>query len=257
MRHPRARARRALIIALLIALLGGAALAAGYALRVDRTYVATTNAGPIDRVAYRVPPRIAHLALLTQRGRTTDLAAFRGRILVFADFMTSCQEECPITTAALEDVRHSLLDQHLSSKVAIVEVSVDPERDRPSRLLAYARRFGVSFSLLTGSPAHLRELWKYLGVYYQRVKEGTPPDINWQTGRPYTYDIVHTDDVFILGPSGQGAAIAQSNADTGGKIPAALASLLDGEGRSDLVHPGQGSWTPAEMVRALDALVPR
>lgn len=248
------RRSRVLILTLLAPLVAVACVSLGVAVAKERQ-PAPTNSGPIDRVAYKVPLRIADIPLTNQFGRETDLAKFHGRIVVLADFMTSCQEECPITTAALVDVRRLLIKEHLLAKVAIIQVSVDAQRDVPSRLLAYSRRFGVPFSLLTGTAANLRELWKYFGVYYKRVKEGKPPDINWQTGKPYTFDIVHTDDLFVLGDSGGGLAISQANANVGGKISSALASLLDGEGRSDLVHPGSGSWSPADLLATLREII--
>jgi protein SCO1 len=165
--------------------------------------------------------------------------------------MTSCQEECPITTGALLEVQAKLAAAQLLHKVTIVEVSVDPTRDAPSRLRAYAKNFGIPFVMLSGSSTDVAELWKWFGVYYKRVKEGRPPDINWQDGRPYTYDVEHTNDVFILDRSGRERAIVQSNANFDGKLPSALTSLLNAEGRHNLTHPGFGSWTPAEMMKAL------
>jgi hypothetical protein len=98
-------------------------------------------------------------------------------------------------------------------------------------------------------------LWKWFGVYYERVKEGTPPDINWQNGKPYTFDIVHTDDVFVIDSSGHERALVQSDANVEGRIPKPLASLLDADGRQDLSHPGFGSWTPRDMVQAVESIV--
>jgi protein SCO1/2 len=110
---------------------------------------------------------------------------------------------------------------------------------------------------LTGTKSNLAELWKWFGVYYERVKEESPPDINWQNGKPYTFDIVHTDDVIILGTAGRERALVQANADVNGKIPKALASLLDADGRQDLKHPGFGSWTPTEMLQAIGTILGR
>lgn len=99
--------------------------------------------------------------------------------------------------------------------------------------------------------------WSWFGVFYQRVKEGNPPDTNWQTGKPYTFDIDHSDNVFVLGPSGDERALAQANADVAGKLLKALAKLLSNEGRKDLTDPGLGSWTPAEMLQAIGAVLGR
>jgi protein SCO1/2 len=236
--------------AIVVPIVAIACLSVGFAIG-KKSLPTDSPSGPIDQVNLSLPRHIEHIALRNQFGRPTDLAAFRGRVVVLADFMTSCQEECPITTGALLDVRSSLAAAGLLKKVVIVEVSVDPARDVPSRLLAYAKQFGVPFTLLTGTKTGLAELWKWFGVYYERVKEDTPPDINWQNGKPYTFDIVHTDDVFILDSAGHERALVQSNANVEGKLPHSLATLLDADGRQDLAHPGFGSWTARQMSQAI------
>jgi cytochrome oxidase Cu insertion factor (SCO1/SenC/PrrC family) len=234
----------------------GVILAVSLGLFVGRSGAPATSASnPVQPTSLKVPPRIASIPLVSQSGKTTDLAALHGRIIVLADFMTSCQEECPITTGALLSVNQAIASAHLLGKVTIVEVTVDPWRDDPSRLLAYSRTFGVPWTLLTGSKANLAEMWSWFGVFYQRVKEGSPPDTNWETGKPYTFDIDHSDNVFVLDTAGNERALVQANADVGGKLPTALATLLSDEGRKDLSDPGVGSWTPAEMLQAIGAVL--
>jgi protein SCO1 len=248
--------RQLMVFSTLAVVIACLILSIGIGLGRDRTKPASVFS-PIDQVNVKVPKRIATIPMVDQLGRATDLASFRGRYVVLADFMTSCQEECPITTGALLQVRDQLAASKLLNKVTIVEVTVDSTRDVPSRMLAYSKRFGVPLTLLTGSSSNIAKLWKWFGVYYKRVKEGTPADINWQNGRPYTYDVVHTDDVFVLDPSGHERALVQSDADVDGKLPSALASLLDADGREDLKDPGFGSWTPPEMIKALEKVMGR
>jgi protein SCO1/2 len=231
-------------------------LAVSLGLYVGRSGAPAISASnPVQPTSLSVPRRIASIPLVDQSGRTTDLAALHGRIVVLADFMTSCQEECPITTGALLSVNEALKSADLLGKVTIVEVSVDPWRDAPSRLLAYSKTFGVPWTLLTGSTSNIAKLWSWFGVAYERVKEGNPPDTNWQTGKPYTFDIDHSDNVFVLNTSGNERALVQANADTSGRLPKALAKLLSEDGRKDLTDPGPGSWTPAEMLQAIAAVL--
>jgi len=249
--------RRRLLIAsgsiVLVVVLG-----VGLALTVGRSSAPAISASnPVQPISLDIPARIASIPLVNQSGQSTDLAALHGRIVVLADFMTSCQEECPITTGALLSVNQALESAHLLNKVAIVEVTVDPWRDVPSRLLVYSKTFGIPWMMLTGSRANLAELWSWFGVFYQRVKEGSPPGTNWQTGKPYTFDIDHSDDVFLVGQSGDERALVQGNAAVAGKLPKALANLLSNEGRKDLTDPGLGSWTPAEMLQAIGAVLGR
>src|SRR6185437_5365676 len=48
-----------------------------------------------------VPTGIADLPLTTDAGRPTSLGAWRGQVVVLADFLTLCQETCPLTTGNL------------------------------------------------------------------------------------------------------------------------------------------------------------
>ena len=105
-----------------------------------------------------------------------------------------------MTTGALLALERQLAAQHLTSKAAIVEVTVDPGRDTPQRMAAYAKLTGVTWPLLTASPTTLAALWHFFGIYYQVVPEGSPPGIDWQTGQPYTYDVNHSDGFALLDP---------------------------------------------------------
>ena len=90
-------------------------------------------------------------------------------------------------------MRAATADAGLARRVVLAEVSVDPARDDPARLAAFAKLTGTNLELLTGRAAVLAKLWRYFGTWYQKVPEGTPPSTDWETGRPYTYDVDHSD----------------------------------------------------------------
>ena len=148
-----------------------------------------------------VPPSILDATFIDQEGRPVTLHQFAGKAVFLVPFLTSCQEECPVTTGALLSLQRELAVQHLTSKAAIVEVTVDPGRDTPQRMAVYARLTGVSWPLLTASPATLAALWRFFGIYYQVIPEGSPAGIDWQTGQPYTYDVNHSDGFALLDPN--------------------------------------------------------
>jgi protein SCO1 len=235
----------------LAVVLGGAV---GFAIS-KRGTTTRNDVAAVQPVDTKVPVGVATIPLTNQSGSTTDLAAFHGRIVVLADFMTSCQEECPITTGALLSVERSIADAHLTDRVAVVEVTVDPWRDSPGRLLAFQDKFDAHLTMLTGTPANISRLWAFFGVWYQRVPESNPPDIDWQTGRPYTFDITHTDDAFVLGSSGAVRALSIGNANVNRELSKPLSGLLDAEGRQDLSRPGADSWTPSDMLNEVSTLL--
>ncbi len=204
-----------------------------------------------------VPAAIEDLPLLDREGHHTSLAAYRGKVLVIADFLTSCQEECPITTGALEDMQRDTEQAGLGSSVVFTEISVDPGRDSPSRLAAYIKLTGVGLDLLTGSPASLAALWHYFGIYYQKVPEDNPPGLDWETGQPYTYDVDHSDGFLIIDGTGHERFLTAGMPDLHGQLAPNLTRLLDSSGRQNLTNPGGDSWTVADGLSALSWVVGR
>ena len=147
-----------------------------------------------------------------------------------------------MTTGALPALERELSARHLTSKAAIVEATVDPGRDTPERMTADARLTGVTWPLLTASPATLAGLWHFFGIYYQVVPEGLPPGVDWQTGSPLpTTSITPTGSFcstlpFVSGSSRRGwSAVPPCRPRCG--------ALLDAQGVNDLQHPCGGSWT--------------
>jgi len=165
-------------------------------------------------------------------------------------FLTSCQEECPITTGALLDMARAITRAGLTHRVVIVELTVDSGRDSPPRLAAYARLTGSDWPLLTGTSATIARLWRYFGVYYERVAEGSPPGIDWETHQPYTYDVDHSDGFVLLDGRLHERFVAGGMAKVAG-VPAPLRRLLDREGEENLRHPGGGSWSVPDGLEAI------
>src|SRR6185437_2966436 len=206
-------------------------------------------AGTLVQPARPLPP----MELVDEQGRATSLSSFRGRWLVLAPAMTSCREVCPLTTAVLDGLGGELRREGLAGRVAVAEVSVDPWRDTPARLRAYRHLTGASISLLTGTPAELHRLWSFLGVFYEQVRAGPSPAIDWLTHRHETFDVQHTDGVFILDPAGRERVAGEGMAAPGPALPRALGRMLDAEGRRNLAH-AQSPWTAAEVLADLSRL---
>jgi protein SCO1/2 len=190
------------------------------------------------------------LRLEDQAGRPVTLAQLRGKVVFLVPFLTSCQEECPITTGALLAMRRSITRDGLSNKVAIVEATVDPWRDTPQRLTAYARLTGGNWPLLTGSPGDIARLWQYFGTYYQSVPEASPPGIDWETNRPYSYDVNHSNGFILLDQRLQERFFAGGMAKVNSLRPR-LQHLLDSQGQENLDHPEAGSWTTSDGLDAI------
>ncbi len=204
------------------------------------------------------PRPVPATPLVDQYGRSTTLRSFRGKFVVLAQFLTLCQEECPLTTGVFQELQRSVRAVGLGREVAFVEVTVDPGRDTPARLRAYQRRFGADWHLLTGTLGNITKFWAHFGVYFQKVPEGKPPATDWWTGTKLTYDIDHTNGFVLVDRSGDERFITQDIPDLHGHLPAGLRSLLDSKGLGYLRHgvPGQ-SYTIRQALGALSWLIGR
>jgi protein SCO1/2 len=154
----------------LIALAAVAAAIVGAVIALSlRDDAAGTSAAPRPSLAAGTqlpkPRALQDFRLTDIDGQPVTLAALRGQpSLLFFGF-TQCPDVCPTTLAMLARARERARDAQLR----IIMISVDPERDTPSRLGAYVRAFDPSFTGLTGSVAEVEQLARQLGVAAVRV----------------------------------------------------------------------------------------
>jgi protein SCO1 len=198
-----------------------------------------------------VSASVADLPLTTDTGQVTSLAAWHGQVVVLTDFLTLCQETCPLTTGNLLMMDQAVTAAGLGRRVHFVELTVDPSRDTLSRLRAYRKliRLPANWSLLTGSPAVIGQIWRYFGVRYQRVAEGRPPGTDWLTGRTLSYDVDHQDALVYLDARGRERFVVMGNPNArAAPIAPALRRFLNAEGRANLSHPDASTWTAAEAL---------
>lgn len=102
---------------------------------------------------------------------------------------THCPDTCPTTLARLVKLRR---EAGGDAALNIVFVTVDPERDGPKEMGAYANAFGAPIIGLTGSPAQIDRVKKQFGIFSQKVPTG---------GGDYTVD--HTATVLLFDRNGK------------------------------------------------------
>jgi cytochrome oxidase Cu insertion factor (SCO1/SenC/PrrC family)/thiol-disulfide isomerase/thioredoxin len=202
------------------------------------------------------PRPVPAMPLISARGRPFSLRSWRGRWVILAPSMTLCHEVCPMTTAVLNEVQADVQRAGLSRQVVVATATVDPWRDSPSRLRAYGRLSGASFQMLTGSRSEIGRLWSFFGVAYHRAPQGNPPDVDWLTHRPESFDVQHTDALFLIDPSGQERIADDGMPQIAGRLPAALQTLLNDQGRQNLAHP-QFAWSARDVMDDLYYLMDR
>jgi protein SCO1/2 len=116
-----------------------------------KAQMAKADKSAIQRVtaSYQVPT----VPMIDQRGRTVafDKALDDGRAVMLNFIFTSCTTICPVLTQTFVQVQGKLAGQ--LDKIHMVSVSIDPEYDTPSRLLAYTQQHGAGaqWDFYTGS----------------------------------------------------------------------------------------------------------
>lgn len=110
---------------------------------------------------------------------------------------------------------------------------------------------------MTESPANLKALSKWFGFSYVKVPEDHPPSIDWLTGKPLTYDVDHSDNYFVIDPSGHERVVQDAAPDFHGHLSPKLRRFLSAEGRQHYRHPPQPDWTRADALAALAHVIQR
>lgn len=104
--------------------------------------------------------------LVDQHGRPLSLASLRGQTIVLDFIFTHCPGPCPILTGLQKDVRSALTPEQ-RTRTRFVSITLDPERDTPEVLRAYAEKRGVDdggWSFLTGPPETVNAVVRSYGV---------------------------------------------------------------------------------------------
>ncbi|WPC06103.1 SCO family protein [Pseudomonas benzenivorans] len=109
-----------------------------------------------------------NVPLVTQDGKRVRLYddLLKGKAVVINVIYTHCQDKCPLGTAKLAQVQR-LLGDKVGREIFFYSLSIDPERDSPAVLKAYAERFrvGPGWLFLTGEPADIALVQKKLGLW--------------------------------------------------------------------------------------------
>jgi protein SCO1 len=205
-----------------------------------------------------LPHSIASLPLRDPQGHTVTLGSFAGRTLVVSDSMTLCSEDCPLDTANIVAAARAADAAGLTDRTEFLSITVDPARDTPHRLTAYRRLYDragklPNWQLLTGSQAAIAQVWHYLGIWYHRVPEGSPPTRDWMTGKPLTYDVAHSDQVIVFDDHQHERVVMSGHAHVphSSSVPPRLRAFLSRLGRQHLDSPGPDTWTAQDVEAAV------
>ena len=101
--------------------------------------------------------------LTNQFSRSVSLDDYRGKVVLLTFLYTNCPDICPLTTSNIREA-YDLLESD-AEELAMVAVSVDPERDTVEEALDFSQHWQMTdrWDFLTGQRAELERIWR---AYY-------------------------------------------------------------------------------------------
>lgn len=138
-------------------------LASGHANHVNQA-AQSTSAAPAPDSLLKLPDTV----LTDQDGRALRLLGdvVGDKVVVVSFVYTHCTTVCPVVSQLLAQVQAQLGAQQ-ESEVRLVSLSIDPARDTPTRLKAYAARHEArpGWLWLTGPSANVNAALRGFGTY--------------------------------------------------------------------------------------------
>ena len=121
------------------------------------------------------------------------LSDYQGQLVLLYFGYTFCPDICPTNLSSLSQAWQRLSSRE-QSKVKILFVSVDPERDTLKRLQDYSDYFHSNITGMTGSPTDLARIARNYGVVYQSHQKNAADQ---------HYAVDHSAFTYVISPSGE------------------------------------------------------
>lgn len=104
---------------------------------------------------------------------------------------TYCPDICPTTLMTLKQINNTLKKYpNVASDFQVVFVSIDPERDKPKKLVEYIKYFNKEFIAVTGRDDNLVKFSRQFSAAYIKEASDTPEN----------YLMSHTSSIFLVTP---------------------------------------------------------
>jgi protein SCO1 len=173
--------------------------------------------------------------LVDQDGRTRSAEDLKGSVWV-ADFIfTSCKSICPVLSAKMVQVQRAISDPRLK----VVSFSVDPERDTPEALKAYAKRWApdeTRWTLLATTQESLQSLARGMKTF---VEAQPDPDAT-----------LHSAEMFLIDAKGRVRGLYATDGDSFDQlVPDARKLLAEVEGKGAGEAPAASAEDGAALYR--------
>ena len=159
----------------------------------------TNPFGAPYRTASTPVPIGGPFTLIGPTGKPVSSTDFRGKWMLVYFGYTHCPDACP---TALNDIGVALtMMKQRAGTIAPIFITVDPDRDTPPVIAAYARQFSPRIVGLTGPQSAITAAEHEFHVYAAR--HPTPGG---------GYDMDHSNIIYVMDPAGHFAGIIDGSA---------------------------------------------
>ncbi len=148
-------------------------------------------------------------------GKPFSLSSLKGKVVVLAFGFTNCPDVCPTELFSYSEALQQLGEQ--AKDVAVVFVSVDPDRDTPDLIGRYAKQFNPTFIGLTDT-----NQGKDIAVVKQQYRiVSAKTEVKSDT----LYNVDHTSGAYLIDKKGETALFEPYGAEST-QIAADIRALL-------------------------------
>lgn len=128
-------------------------------------------------------------------GKTTTVQDFPGKVVIVFFGFLYCPDACPSHLSKMVAIKEKLGQK--ADKLAVVFVTVDPERDEPQSLEKFLQAFDPSFVGLRGDVDQTQAIGKEFRVYFKKVPTSS------SAKDPMAYTVDHTTFSYLYDPQGR------------------------------------------------------
>jgi protein SCO1/2 len=162
----------------------------------------------------------------------------KDKIVAINLIYTHCDFTCSLETARLAQVQDILQDR-MGKDIFFYSITIDPDRDTPAVLKAYAEKFGAGpgWTFLTGKKQDIDRLAVKLGLTEKDSVTAAPDD---------EHD-GHTPHL-LVGNEATGQWLRDSSADNPRFLARLIGNFVDNGTHAPIVGPGGGNGAPVRMA---------
>ncbi|MCX6022499.1 MAG: SCO family protein [Chloroflexi bacterium] len=145
-------------------------------------------------------------SLVDHLNRPVSSEDFRGRVVVANFIYTSCTDVCPLLSAQMQSLQDRLRNERLpASQVQLLSFTVDPERDTPQVLRAYAERWQADSSAWRFLTGREQDVVPLIVQGFRLGVDALPPTVESASGPSHDegthapgYEVMHSGRFVLI-----------------------------------------------------------